>query len=79
MDIVVKKVGGKGEVVIPERMRKELGLKKDSAVEFILIKNAIMLVPAKKNFKEMVGLFSNKGVKNIRELDIIAKELMAGV
>ncbi len=78
MDIVIKKLGSRGEVVIPEEMRRELGLKKDSLVEFIRTKNAIIILPAKKKFKDMIGLFG-EGVKNPGELDLIAEELMADV
>lgn len=79
MEIAIRKVGGKGEVVIPEGMRKELGIKKDSRVEFIRTKNGIILLPAKKSFRDLIGLFGDKGIKNPKELDLIAEELMAGV
>ncbi|MBI2583786.1 MAG: AbrB/MazE/SpoVT family DNA-binding domain-containing protein [Candidatus Aenigmarchaeota archaeon] len=79
MEIAVRKLGSKGEVVIPKEIRESLKLEPEDEVEIMPAGRAIMIIPAKRSFRELAGLFGDKGVKNAKELDIIVHELMAGV
>ena len=76
MQAIIKKIGRKGEVVIPRNMRKQKGMEANSEIELVPTKNGILLVPLKKKFSDYAGLFGNNGVKNIKELDAITHELL---
>lgn len=73
---LTKRIGHKGELVIPKDIREQLGLKPNSKVEIILTNGGVLVVPLNKRLSDFRGLFSDKGVKNIKKLDILAQELM---
>lgn len=77
MEALTKKIGNKGELVIPKKIRKQFGLKPDSKVEIFSLKDRIILVPIKRNFKELAGIFGKH--KKIKDLDIITEEYLGGM
>ncbi len=79
MEMILKRIGKRGEIVIPKNMRKEKGMEINTKVEVIDLKNGILIVPLKKKLGDLVGLFGDKGVKNIEELDVITHEFFAGM
>ena len=79
MTLYIKKVGEKGEIVIPKIIRKQKGLEVNSKIEILPTKNGILLIPIKRKFSELAGLFGNKGVKDIEELDATTHELLSGM
>ena len=79
MEMTLKKIGKRGEIVIPKNMRKEKGMEVNSRVEVIDLKNGILIVPLKKKLGDLAGLFGDKGVKNVEELDAITHEFFAGM
>jgi len=79
MKAYVKKVGARGEVVIPKSIRNEKGLETNSRLEIIPTKNGILMIPIRKKVSELAGLFGDLGVKNVDELDAITHELLAGI
>jgi AbrB family looped-hinge helix DNA binding protein len=76
MVICIKKMGKRGEVVIPREIREEKGLGPDTRVEIISTKNAILLIPLENSLSDLAGLFGNKGVGDIEELDAIMHEIL---
>jgi AbrB family looped-hinge helix DNA binding protein len=79
MSLYIKKIGEKGEIVIPKIIRRQKGLEVNSKIEIIPTKNGILIMPIKKKFGELAGLFGKKGVKDIEELDAITHELLSGM
>ena len=79
MKIAVKNMGSRGEVVIPKDIREEKGMEENSKIEIISTRAGILIVPVKKKLSELAGLFGDKGVEDITELDAITHELMAGM
>ena len=76
MKMSTKRIGYKGELVIPKNIRQQQGLKPNSKVEIISTSNGILLVPLTKKLSDFKGLFGSKGVKDIKKLDILAQDLM---
>lgn len=79
MNIYIKRIGNKGELVIPKKIRKQNELKANSKIEIISIKNGILLIPMKEKFSDLAGLFGNRGIRNPKELDAITHELLGGI
>lgn len=79
MDVSVKRIGSKGEIIIPKSIRKEKGLETSSKLEIIPTKDCILLIPIKEKLRDLAGLFGEKGVKNIKNLDAITHELLSGM
>lgn len=79
MATATKIIGNKGELVIPKSLRKEAGIKPRQKVEIIPTRNGLLIVPLRKKLSDFAGLFGNKGVKNIKELDAAIHELLAGI
>ncbi len=79
MSIAIKKISERGEIVIPKSIREEQGISSDSEIEIISVNGGIMLIPLKKKLGELAGLFGDKGVKNIKDLDLSIHELLAGM
>ena len=77
--MALKKIGKRGEIVIPKNMRKGKGMEINAKVEIINLKNGILIVPIQKKFGDLAGLFGDKGVKNIKELDAVTHEFFAGM
>ncbi len=78
MSITIKLIGDRGEIVIPKNIRQLAGLSLHTPVEIIPVKRGVLLIPLKKKMKDFAGLFGNKGVKNIKELDSVTEQLIAG-
>lgn len=52
----------KGQIVVPAKIRRKLGLKKGSKVGFIELDEKIILQPLDKNyFKSLIGIGGTKG------------------
>ena len=76
MATFIKKIGSKGELVIPKCMRKAEGLDANTRVRIFRTDGAIIIVPLKKSFRDLAGLFGKGGV-NHKELDDLMFEVMA--
>lgn len=79
MEISIKQIGNKGEIVIPKRMRERNGMHVNTKVEIIGIKDGVLIVSLKKKLGDLAGMFGNKGIKEIGELDAVAHEFLAGM
>lgn len=75
----IKTMGERGEIVIPKEMREEKGLGKNSKVEVVNTKNAIMLIPLREKLSDFAGFFGTTKIKDMKELDAITHELLAGI
>ena len=76
MTSYIKKIGNRGELVIPKSIRKSEGLTENTKVRVFKANGAIVLVPIKKSFRDLAGLFGKGGVDHKR-LDEIMFEAMA--
>lgn len=79
MESSTKTIGSKGEIVIPQKMRDELGIKNNSKVQIITTKSGILIIPLKKSFKEISNTFEKTKINNLKEIEDISFELMAGI
>jgi AbrB family looped-hinge helix DNA binding protein len=79
MESTTKTIGSKGEIVIPLRIREENGLKTNSKVQIISTKSGILIIPLKKTFKELSQIFDKSKMNNLKEIEDISFELMAGI
>jgi len=79
MVTTVKKIGNKGEIVIPKEIREEIGLEPNNKVEIVSTKDRIVIIPLVKDVRELAGLFGRKKIKDMGELDRTIDELMAGI
>ncbi|MBK8981522.1 MAG: AbrB/MazE/SpoVT family DNA-binding domain-containing protein [Ignavibacteria bacterium] len=53
----------KGQIVVPSKIRKKLGLKKGSKVGFIEMGDKVILQPLdKRYFKSLIGIGGTKGI-----------------
>lgn len=77
MTLCIKRLGERGEIVIPKRIREEKGLKPNTKIEIIVGKNGILLVPVENDLRKLRGLFGELSKTNIKEMDLIYHELLA--
>ena len=73
-----KKIGDRGEIVIPKSLRKEIGIKPNQKVELIGSKKGIFIIPLVDDIKVLRGLFSKEGIKNLDKIEEAMFEAMAG-
>ena len=73
-----KRVGNKGEILIPKNVREAIGIKPRQKVEIISSKNGLFIVPLVNDIKELRGLFGKEGIKNLNKVEDIMLEIMAG-
>ena len=71
-----KKIGDRGEIVIPKNIREKVGLKEGCPIEIVQLNNSILIIPVKK-LSETAGLFKHHRKTNIKELDMAYFEYMS--
>jgi AbrB family looped-hinge helix DNA binding protein len=76
MTTASKKMGDRGEIVIPKRIREEAGIDRGSTVEIVPLHKSILIIPVRK-LSETAGLFKDMKTKNLKELDSAYFEYMS--
>ncbi|MFH1916184.1 MAG: AbrB/MazE/SpoVT family DNA-binding domain-containing protein [Nanoarchaeota archaeon] len=66
---LAKRIGARGEVVIPKDVRERAGLTSNTEVVFFPVENGVMMVPVRKSLSELAGLFSDFKIKNRKKLE----------
>ena len=75
MVICMKRMGNRGEIVIPKKMREEKGFEIDGEVSIVPTKRGVLLIPASgKKAEDFVGIF---GKHKIGDLDKLNREVDA--
>lgn len=69
MTTASKKMGARGVIVIPKKIREESGIGCGSRIEIVPMNNGALIIPV-KNFSETSGLF-----KDIRSKKMSMKQL----
>jgi bifunctional DNA-binding transcriptional regulator/antitoxin component of YhaV-PrlF toxin-antitoxin module len=69
MMTLAKRIGYRGEIVIPKRVRELAGFTTRTEVVFFPVDNGIMMIPVRKSLSELSGLFSDLKTKNSKKLD----------
>ena len=68
-------VTSKGQITIPAPVRKELGLKAGTRVEFVKIANGQYAIrPATISIKSMKGMFRGRGTATIEDMNRVIAE-----
>ena len=65
--------------MIPKAVREQQNLHINSKVEIIQSKSGILLIPIRGKLSDFAGMFGKDGVRNIKELDAVTSELLAGI
>lgn len=73
---MLAKVTSKGQVTIPNEIRKKLGIRKDDKVDFILEGGRVVLVPV-KTLKDLRGAVKARGEGRLAEERAKAKTAVA--
>lgn len=73
---MLAKVTSKGQVTIPNDIRKKLGIRKDDKVDFILDGGRVILVPV-KTLQDLRGAVRAKGQGDLNEERAKAKAAVA--
>jgi AbrB family looped-hinge helix DNA binding protein len=73
---VLAKVTSKGQVTIPNEIRKKLGIRTEDRVDFILDGERVILVPV-KNLRDLRGAVKAKGKGDFDEERAKAKAAVA--
>ncbi len=78
MESVTKKIGDRGEIVLPKKLRQHFGMQKDDEVEIIATSSGILIVPLVKDLKKLAGICGTGGMGDEKELDATIDALFAG-
>lgn len=79
MEFMRKKLGQRGEIVLPKEWREELGLLPESEVEINKTGSGLVIIePVKKDFRHLAGLFKTKTskIKDPEKFEVDILELM---
>lgn len=71
-----KTIGSKGEIVIPRNIREKNGLEPNSKIQIISTNSGIVILPLKKNFKELSAIFKKTNLDNLNEIENLAFDMM---
>ena len=78
MKQVIKRMGKRGEIVIPKDMRKELNLKPKEQVIIQSFQMGLLILPRKKRVKDLIGIIKTKH-KLTREDELLGEFLLGGL
>ena len=73
---MLAKVTSKGQVTIPNEIRKKLGIRKDDTIDFLLEEGRAVLVPV-KTLKDLRGAVKARGEGGLAEERAAAKAALA--
>lgn len=73
-----KKMGSRGEIVIPRRLREKFGLKPNKIVDLVETADGLLISTSQKKISDFKGILGKSKI-DMTELDLITEEYMGGL
>ena len=73
----IKRIGNRGEIVLPKKIRSENKLFPKRKVEIIGTKQGILIVPLVSNLSELKGLFGKEGIKDLNKIEEMMFDILS--